>query len=135
MSRLDRAEHRAYEDRHREVDAEARRRFGEIAGALRLPQPARQTFVLACMQATHFHTADCALVDHQFRSGRSWPAEAEAERAAIQERQWASTLDGFRGALADTRESGEAEVAEGERGSARTSRYRPLASLTRQPDE
>jgi hypothetical protein len=134
MSRLDRSAHRAYEERHREVDAEARRRFGEVAEALRLPPPARQTFVLACMQATHFHTADCTLVDHQFRSGRSWPAEAEAERATIQERQWATSLGELRSAVPAHR-AAEPEAAGEETAPTRTSHYRPLASLTRQPEE
>ncbi|NIP83317.1 MAG: hypothetical protein GWM90_30465 [Gemmatimonadetes bacterium] len=141
MSRPDRAAHHAYEKRHREVDVRLRRRVTEIADAMDLAPSVRQAFLVACERAAHLHTADCALVDHEYRTGRSLPAEDEAAREAIQEREWVASMTRLNEALAEAREAEAAAAAEAAGAPAEEPErryqvhYQPLASLTRRPDE
>ena len=133
MTRPDREAHRVLEERHREVDGRLRRRIAEMAEVLQLSPAERQAFLLAGERAAHLHTADCALVDHEFRSGRSSPAEDEATREAIAEREWDASLGRLRTAVAAARAAAEAEAAPEEEDRHYRVRYRPISRLTRQP--
>lgn len=132
MSRLDREAHRLLEQRHRDIDARFRRRVEEIASALDLSPLLRPRFVLACDEAARLRTADCALADHEFRSGRSSPVEDEIARDAAAEERWRAALAILAAAAPRTARAGEGgKVGEGTKETAYSLRYRPLARITR----
>lgn len=135
MTRPDREAHRLLEERHREVDRRLRRRITEVAQLLDVHPAARQAFVTACARAAHLHSADCALVDHEFRSGRSSPAEDEATREAVAEREWDQSLGQLRTALERAREAALAEEPPEEPDRHYEVRYRPISGLTRPLDD
>lgn len=132
MPRPDRSAHRVFEARHREVDARLHRRFDEIADTLDLRPPLRTLFLSACERAAHLHSADCALANYEFRSGRSATAEDEIRREGFQEQEWSSSLTTLRRAADEARQAAEAEKA-GESSAYRPYkvRYRPLASISK----
>jgi hypothetical protein len=135
MVHPDRIAHAAYERRHREVDAETRERFAEVADILRLEPPLRSAFIATCLKAAHFHAADCALVDHELRSGRSWPAEDKLSRDSIQSRQWEGFVDQLRATLQSRTPAPEgADTPAGETPRYQV-RYRPISSISRPPDD
>lgn len=132
MVHPDRTAHAAYERRHREVDADTRERFAEVADVLGLEASLRSAFVATALKAAQFHAADCALADHELRSGRSWPAEDKLSREGIQARQWEAFVDQLRAtvgsrAAVDTPEPGS------EPDRRYQVRYRPISSISRDP--
>jgi hypothetical protein len=131
MPRPDRSAHHLFEGCHREVDARLHRRLTEIADALDPPPSVRGTFVTACERAAHLHSADCARVNYEFRSGRGASAEDELRREAFHEEQWLEILGELRTAATRERRAAEAEaMAEAPAPRFRV-KYRPLGTPAR----
>lgn len=131
MPRPDRSAHHLFEGCHREVDARLHRRLTEIAEALDLAPPLRLTFLAACERAAHLHSADCARVNYEFRSGRGASAEDELRREALHEEQWLESLGVLRDAATKERKAAEAEAMAKAPAPRFRVKYQPLASITK----
>jgi primosomal protein N'' len=132
MVHPDRTAHDAYERRHREVDSDTRERLAEVADVLGLEASLRSAFIATCLKAAQFHAADYALVDHELRSGRSWPGEDRLAHEGIQARQWEAFMDQLRATITPRTSAESAEPASGETGRYQV-RYRPISSISRKP--
>ena len=139
MTAPDRAAHRTYEERHREIDAETRARFRQLAELLELPTELRPPFIAAGLRAAHFHAADSALAEHELRSGHSWPAEDKQTREELQSSQWEHVLNALREARPERKEAGgdrkEAPTPAAENKGRKRGGYRPISSISRPPEE
>jgi hypothetical protein len=137
MTAPDRSAHRTYEERHREIDAETRARFRELADILRIDPGIRPAFIAAGLRAAHFHAADCALAEHELRSGHSWPAEDKQAREELQSRQWNTSLSALRETVPPVAAPAAQEEAPppGETSRPRRGGYRPISSISRPPGE
>ena len=134
MTGPDRAAHRSYEARHQEIEAETRSRLKELAAALGLDGDVSRRFVTAGVRVARFHAADCALAEHELRSGHSWPAEDKQTRDELQSTQWDAALTGVRDAVAEAATSPEAAAEEPETaGEPRRFkvRYQPISTISR----
>lgn len=129
MPRPDRSAHDLFEVRHREVDARLRRRIDAISDTLDLHPDVRRSFAIACERAAHLHSADCALINYEFRSGRSSPAEDEVRREEFQEREWTATLGELRDVARERRRAAEIEERQNAPAPRFRIRYLPVAGL------
>lgn len=134
MTGPDRAAHRTYEARHKEIEAETRGRLKELANALGLDGDVRSRFMTAGLRVARFHAADSALAEHELRSGHSWPAEDKQARDELQASQWETVVDALREAVAEAA-GREDVVAEEEPGGERPRRfevrYQPISTISR----
>ena len=133
MVNPDRSAHDAYTARHGEVDGDTRARFHQVADLLELQPPLRTAFIATCLKAAQLHAADCALVDHELRSGQSWPAEDRETRDEIQARQWEAFFTQLRAAAEEGRDPEIVDAPEEPAPPFRV-RYRPVASISRPPE-
>jgi hypothetical protein len=137
MTAPDRSAHRTYEERHREIDAETRARFRELAEILHIAPETRPAFIAAGLRAAHFHAADGALAEHELRSGHSWPAEDKQAREELQSRQWNAALSALREMVPPVAPQAAKEEAPppGETSRRRRGGYRPISSISKTPEE
>jgi len=135
MTAPDRAAHRNYEERHREIDAETRARFRQLAELLDLPPAIRPAFIAAGLRASHLHAADSALAEHELRSGHSWPTEDHQAREELQAGQWAAELNALREAVPEPPEPAGGAPAAGEDRPRRRGGYRPISTISRPVEE